>query len=166
VPQVAAARRAYRALGKDPARYRPSAEALLRRLVQGKGLTSINAVVDANNLISLRTGLSIGAYDADCLEAPLLLRKGRAGEPYEAIGRGLLNIENLPVLSDARGPFGSPTSDSERSMITGETRRLLMVLFGFHAGPELIEPLAFAGECLQTYCAAREIETALIANTL
>ncbi len=131
VPAIAAARRAFKALGKDPSRYRVSSEALMRRLVQGKALYRINTVVDTNNLVSLHTGLAAGTYRVEALTPPLVLRRGGAGETYEAIGRGPFNLESLPVLADAQGPFGSPTSDSGRSMITLEADRVLMVLYGF-----------------------------------
>lgn len=166
LPPVAAARRAYKALGKDPSRYRLSSEALLRRLAQGKGLYRINMVVDTNNLVSLRTGLSVGAYRLERLAPPVTFRKGRPGESYPAIGRGPLNLENLPLFADQKGPFGSPTSDSERTMITPEAEGLLMVLIGFGDEPRMAESVRFAAGCLETYCAAREVETALVTNRL
>lgn len=164
LPAVAATRRAYKALGKDPARYRPSAEALLRRVAQGKGLYRINTVVDTNNLVSLETGFSIGAYDAARIEPPALLRPGRPDEPYEAVGRGPLNIAGLPVLADRAGAFGSPTSDSTRTMITAETQSLLMVVFGFGpaTGPSLESALSRAAEHLARFCGAGEIERAVV----
>ncbi len=162
VPAIAAARRAFKALGTDPSRYRVSSEALMRRLVQRKVLYRINTVVDTNNLVSLHTGLSAGSYRLDALQPPLVLRKGGAGETYEAIGRGAFNLENLPVLADAQGPFGSPTSDSERSMITLDADRVLMVLYAFGDNLNLGRALDFALDCLTSYCNAREVETALI----
>ncbi len=161
VPAIAAARRAFKALGKDPSRYRVSAEALMRRLAQGKALYRINTVVDTNNLVSLHTGLSAGAYRVAALQPPLVLRKGGAGETYEAIGRGPFNLESLPVLADAQGPFGSPTSDSERSMITLDAEEVLMVLYAFGTGSGLPRALDFAVDCLTSYCHAWDIETAL-----
>lgn len=162
LPAVTATRKAYQALGKDPARYRPAAEALLRRVAQGKGLFRVNCVVEVNNLLSLETGFSIGTYDLATLRPPLVLRRGRAGEIYEGIGRGPLNLEGLPVLADARGPFGSPTSDSVRSMVTGETVRILMVLLGF--APVVVEPaqLARAEALLAAHAAGRVVNSGLI----
>ena len=157
-----AGRPAYRALGKDPARYRVSSEALMRRLIRGQGIYRINSVVDTNNLVSLRCGHSIGAFRADALRPPVLFRKATAGETYEAIGRGPMNLENLPVFSDREGPFGSPTSDSERSMITLETENLLMAIIAFGGDPDLPRHVDFAAESLGAYCAAREIETAIV----
>ncbi|NIR29670.1 MAG: hypothetical protein GWN84_10245 [Gammaproteobacteria bacterium] len=162
VPPIAAARRAYKALGKDPSRYRVSSEALLRRIGQGKGLYRINSVVDTNNLVSLCSGYSVGSYRAETLTPPVVFRKGTAGESYQAIGRGALNLENLPIFADAQGPFGSPTSDSERSMITADTEAVLMVIIAFGEAPDLEEHLAFAAQCLESYSAARDPETAAI----
>lgn len=160
-PAVAASRRALKALGKDPSRYRPAAEALRRRLAQGKGLARVGNLVDLNNLVSLRSGLSIGIYDAARLAPPLLLRRGAAGESYAGIGRGPLNLEGLPVLADAAGPFGSPVSDSERSMVNEATREALMVLFGFSGdgdGREALEEAAsLAAEGLRAWCGAGEV---------
>jgi DNA/RNA-binding domain of Phe-tRNA-synthetase-like protein len=168
IPAIAAARRALKALGKDPSRYRVSSEALIRRLDQGKALYRINTVVDTNNLVSLHTGLSAGSYRIDALSPPLTFRKAVEGETYEAIGRGPFNLENLPVLADAQGPFGSPTSDSARSMITldapADTTEVLMVIYGFGEAKGLARAMDFAADCLTSYCKAEEIETAVVAQ--
>ena len=164
VPEIAAARRAYRALGKDPARYRISSEALMRRLVKGQGLHRINTAVDANSLISLATGHSVGMFDADMVVPPVTFRRAGPGETYEGIGRGPLNLEALPVLADAQGPFGSPTSDSERTKVTLATKRLLVTLLAFGDAPGLDRSLAWAADRLKAYCAAGAVETAVIAN--
>jgi DNA/RNA-binding domain of Phe-tRNA-synthetase-like protein len=102
IPTIAATRKGYKALGKDPARYRPSAEALLRRVVKGKGLYKINNVVDLLNLVSISTGFSIGGYDADKIEGDVELGVGEVNEPYEGIGRGILNIEGLATFRDKK----------------------------------------------------------------
>lgn len=151
LPALHATRAAYKTLGKDPSRYRPSAEALLRRVVQGKGLYEINNVVDALNLISVKTGFSIGGYDAAKINGPVRLGRGEEGEPYEAIGRGTLNIEGLPVLRDDSGVFGSPTSDSLRTMVTPETQWFLAVFFDFNKSEKLEEVLNEFGEMLRKY---------------
>lgn len=163
LPAVAATRAAYRALGKDPARYRPAAEALLRRVAQGKGLFRVSNVVDVNNLLSLETGFSIGTYDRVKLVPPLVFRRGRAGEAYAGIGRGALNLEGLPVFADALGPFGSPTSDSARSMVDDATVRILMVVVGF--APVVVEAAVLdrAGALLEAHCAARVTDGGLVA---
>lgn len=128
-PGIRATRDAYKALGKEPNRYRPSAEALCRRIVKGLGLYRSTALVDLVNLLSLRSGHSIGAFDADSISGEVLtLGAGRDGEPYAAIGRGELNIAGLPVWRDSIGGIGTPTSDNERTKISSDTRRLLMTV--------------------------------------
>jgi DNA/RNA-binding domain of Phe-tRNA-synthetase-like protein len=130
-PQILATRWAYKALGKDPARYRGSAEALLRRVIAGKGLPRINAVVDIINLVSVESRLPIGLYDLAQVSGDIVCRAGRAGESYKGIGKYDLNLEGLPVFCDALGPHGSPTSDSERTMVTSETKDVLAMIISF-----------------------------------
>lgn len=137
IAPLAATRATYKAFGKDPSRYRPSAEALLRRVVNGKGLYRVNNVVDALNLVSVQSGFSIGGYDFEKIQGQIQLGKGKEEEPYEAIGRGSLNIANLPVLRDELGAFGSPTSDSTRTMATPNMQYFLTVFFGFGNNEEL-----------------------------
>jgi DNA/RNA-binding domain of Phe-tRNA-synthetase-like protein len=162
VPQIAAVRSAYKALGKDPSRYRGSAEALLRRVLAGKGLYQINSVVEINNLVSLESLNPAGIYDLEKITSPIELRIGAAGESYKGIGKELINIESLPVFADAAGPFGSPTSDSERAMVSLETRKVLMVVFSF-TGPEGLEHwVSRSSELLCRYCGGDEIETSLV----
>ncbi|MGZ4897907.1 MAG: B3/B4 domain-containing protein, partial [Candidatus Angelobacter sp.] len=124
IPQIAAMRSAYKALGKDPSRYRGSAEALLRRVLSGKGLYQINSIVDINNLVSLESLNPAGTYDLEKITLSIELRIGAAGESYNGIGKDLINIENRPVFADTNGAFGSPTSDSERAMVRLETRNV------------------------------------------
>jgi len=125
-------------LGKDPARYRGSAEALLRRIVAGKGFPQINAVVDVINLVSVESRLPVGLYDLAHVTGEVLFRTGRAGETYKGIGKYDLNLEGLPLFADAIGPHGSATSDSERTMVTPETKSVLAIIVSF-AGPENLD---------------------------
>src|SRR5215468_270893 len=129
VPGAADARTLYKALGLDPTKTRPSNEALLRRALKGESLYRINTLVDALNMSSLRHQLPFGLYDLDRVEPPVVLRKGTEGEAYDGIRKGPVHVSGRPVLVDARGPFGNPTSDSARSMITLETRRALVVVY-------------------------------------
>lgn len=162
LPVVQASRRAYKATGKDPARYRLSAEALLRRAVKEKSLYRINNVVDLLNLVSITSGFSIGGYDADKIDGEAVMGIGRKDEPYEGLGRGTLNIEGMPVLRDRQGAFGSPTSDSERTGVTSETVHFLMVIFGFGANDSLDETGKFAVNLLQHFADAHDFEIKLI----
>ncbi len=129
VPGAADARTLYKAFGLDPTKTRPSSEALLRRALKGEPLYRINTLVDALNLCSLRAQLPFGLYDRDKLQPPIVLRRGGAGESYEGIRKGAVNVEARPVLVDASGPFGNPTSDSARTMITLEARNALVVVY-------------------------------------
>ncbi len=129
VPGVADARTLYKALGLDPTKTRPSNEALLRRALKGEALYRINTLVDTLNLCSLRHQLPFGLYDRDKLQPPVRLRRGEPGESYEGIRKGAVNVEARPVLVDGAGPFGNPTSDSARTMITLETRNALVVVY-------------------------------------
>lgn len=138
IPEIAATRRAYKALGKDPSRYRGSAEAMVRRIGQGKGLYQVNTVVDVNNLVSLETFHSIGLYDRRFIGAEVSFRPGRPGESYPGIGKGDINVASLPVFADADGPFGNPSSDSARSMVRADTTELLMAIIAF-SGREHLE---------------------------
>lgn len=126
---IAATRRVYRACGKDPSRYRPASEALIRRQLTGKSLYQIDTLVDLVNLASIAYGYSIGGFDADKFEGDTLtLGIGREGEPYEGIGRGMINIAGLPVYRDSKGGVGTPTSDNERTKITLQTTHLVVLI--------------------------------------
>ncbi len=161
LPAIAVTRRAYKAGGKDPSRYRPSAEALLRRLRQGKGLYRVNNLVDVTNMVSIASGYSIGMYDRSRIEGAVTLRLASKGESYAAIGRGPINLAGLPVLCDSAGPFGCPTSDSERTAIGSETREILRVIFDFGLPQELPAALAQAGAWIAEFCAGQDIEEQL-----
>jgi DNA/RNA-binding domain of Phe-tRNA-synthetase-like protein len=113
----------------DPSKYRPSSEALLRRVVQGKGLYRVSNVVDICNVGSIEVGWPFGCYDRSHITAPIIFRHGAAGESYEGIGKKMWHLEGRPVLADSDGPFGSPISDSTRSMITESAREILTVIY-------------------------------------
>jgi DNA/RNA-binding domain of Phe-tRNA-synthetase-like protein len=129
VPGAADARTLYKALGIDPTKTRPSNEALLRRALKGEGLYRINTLVDALNLASLREQLPFGLYDLDRVRPPVTLRLGGEAESYEGIRKGPVQVAGRPVLVDAEGPFGNPTSDSLRTSITLATTRCLAVAY-------------------------------------
>jgi DNA/RNA-binding domain of Phe-tRNA-synthetase-like protein len=126
---VAGVRQMFRAWGVDPARYRPSGEGLLRRVVQGKGLYRVSNVVDANNLISVETGWPWGSYDRGRISPPVAFRAGHDGETYTGIGKQTWHAARRPVLADETGPFGSPISDSVRTMVTPATTAVVSVAF-------------------------------------
>ena len=143
ISAIAATRRVYKACGKDPSRYRPSSEALIRRVVLGKQLYQIDTLVDLINLASITYGYSIGGFDAGKFSGDTLsLGVGREGEPYEGIGRGMLNIAGLPVYRDAIGGVGTPTSDNERTKMGLATRRLVALVNGYDGNEETVRATA------------------------
>lgn len=153
VSGIAATRRIYRACGKDPSRYRPASEALIRRILQGKKLYQIDTLVDMINLASIVYGYSIGGFDADKMVGEqLTLGIGKADEPYEGIGRGLINIEGLPVYRDEIGGVGTPTSDHERTKITAQTTHLLVLINGYDGKEDSVRANAlYIQELLRKY---------------
>lgn len=158
LPGIAATRRVYRACGKDPSRYRPASEALIRRMLQGKELYQIDTLVDLVNLASIRFGYSIGGFDADCfLGDTLTLGVGKAGEPYEGIGRGTINIEGLPVYRDAVGGVGTPTSDHERTKMTLATTHLVVLINGYDGDEERVRANAeYILRLTEQYCGGHD----------
>lgn len=158
MPSIQATRTAYKRCGKDPSRYRPSGEALCRRLLRGLELYKVDTVVDLINLVSIASGYSIGGFDADKFEGDTLtLGIGRAGEPYEGIGRGELNIEGMPVYRDAVGGVGTPTSDNERTKLSLETTHLLAIVNGYDGDTaHLQETIDYMKALLEKYADGRE----------
>ena len=150
---IAATRAIYKKCGKDPSRYRPASEALIRRVLQDKELYQIDTLVDLINLASMVYGYSIGGFDASKFVGDTLtLGIGREGEPYEGIGRGMLNIAGLPVYRDAVGGVGTPTSDNERTKITMSTRHLVVLINGYDGNENrVVENARFIQDLLRRY---------------
>lgn len=162
-PGIAATRAVYKALGKEPNRYRPSHEQMMRRFLKGQGLYEVSALVDTGNLLSLLTGYSVGVFDAAKIEgAELTVGVGRPGEPYEGIGRGPLNIENLPVVRDAAGGIGTPTSDNERTKTSEDTTRIVVTMHAFGPDMPLEEAAGLARHLFTLYCGATDITIDII----
>jgi DNA/RNA-binding domain of Phe-tRNA-synthetase-like protein len=127
-PTVAALRSLFRAAGCDPTRYRPSSEALLRRVLKGEDLPAIHPLVDLNNCLSVDLAVPCCVVAEGCFAPPVVLRAGRAGESYESL-RGPFNLEGKPLLADAEGPFGTPITDSQRVKVREGDRRAWMVAY-------------------------------------
>jgi DNA/RNA-binding domain of Phe-tRNA-synthetase-like protein len=153
---IRAIRALFRSWGMDPSKYRPASEALLRRVVQSKGLYRVSNVVDIGNLVSIETGWPLGCYDRSQIAEPVVLRHGLPGESYEGIGKKTWNLEGRPVLADPAGPFGSPISDSTRSMITESAKDVVIVIYipekSLDAGAE--SAMKRLGERLTTFAGA------------
>lgn len=131
IPLIKEARDSYKKLGKDPSRYRLACESLLRRLVKGNKLYRINNLVDLGNILSIDTKRSVAVLDYDKIKGDVLIRIGRSDDVYEGIGRGIINIENIPLYEDEIGPFGSTTSDTPRTMVTENTKKILLFIVCF-----------------------------------
>lgn len=164
IPGVKGSRAAYKAFGRNPGRYRVSSEALLRRVRRGDALYQINSVVDVNNLISIQSGLSVGSYDYEQISGAVILRKAGQGDGYTGIGKVFLDMENMLVLADDQGIFGSSMSDSKRAMVTESTKNVLVVIYCFEEDIDLENLLIEAKTVFENYASAKNIETQLIDN--
>lgn len=150
-PRILAARSGYKALGKDPSRYRLATESLLRRLIKGNDLYYVSNAVDIGNLLSAKTQRSVAVLDEDQIEGEILIRIG-SDEPYEGIGRGKINITNIPVYCDEIGPFGSPTSDTPRTQIRKTTKQILLFITSFNGTEGLTTDAQLAKELFEQFC--------------
>lgn len=158
-PAIAATRQLYKKLGKDPNRYRVSSEALCRRIVKGMGIYQINVLVDLINLVSIGSGYAIGGFDADKIQGDAVtLGVGTADDKFEGIGRGVLNVEGLPLYRDAIGGIGSPTSDEERTKIGLETTHLQMQINAFDEEMPLEDTIDWSVSLLKRYVCATDFE--------
>jgi DNA/RNA-binding domain of Phe-tRNA-synthetase-like protein len=134
----------------------------LRRVIAGKGSPQINAVVDVINLVSVESRLPIGLYDLAHVSGDIIFRAGRAGETYKGIGKYDLNLEGLPVFCDALGPHGSPTSDSERTMVTAGTKQVVAAIISFGGKDPLERWAQRMVALLERYASARECEVSIV----
>lgn len=161
-PEIAATRKVYKTLGKDPNRYRPSAEALCRRIIREIPIYKVSTLVDIINLVSIRSGFSIGGFDAEKIQGAIRLDVGTTEDEFEAIGRGKLNVEGLPLYRDEVGGIGTPTSDNERTKITDTTTKLLMVINGYSGEKGLQEAIDLSTSLLNKYAELTSQELTLI----
>lgn len=159
---IAATREAYKKADKDPNRYRPATEQLLRRIVKFGDIYYISTLVDVVNLIAIQSGYSIGGFDMSAVQPPITLGLGMPNEEYYGIGRGLLNIENLPVWRDQKGGIGTPTSDEERTKIHEHTSSFLLLINGFSGNEGLQETVDLSVSLLKKYVCAQSIETCIV----
>lgn len=145
IPGIKEGRQAFKAIGVDPARYRPSSEALLRRVLQNKPLGSVNTAVDANNYVSIYFGLPFGLYDISALEGDVYCRLGDGGEGYFGLNGREVSLEGKLLTADAQGPFGSPVVDSERTSVQPGATHLLHIGYifpGYKAPENFLEQLS------------------------
>jgi DNA/RNA-binding domain of Phe-tRNA-synthetase-like protein len=154
----------FRGLGLDPSRHRPSSEALLRRIVNGDALPRVSTVVDIGNLGAIEMGWPYGCYNRQKISGSIEVRLGKPGEQYDGIGRQVLRLEGRPVFSDDHGPFGSPVSDSTRTMVTESTQELLFIICAPESGcaSTLEEALFRLAQRLSLWCGASGIRKKIV----
>lgn len=161
IPNILASRNAYKRLGKDPSRYRLAVESLYRRIVKGHSLYRINDVVDLGNILSLKTMRPISVLDEDKIIGNVIFRIGQ-DEPYEGIGRGPINIQNIPIFCDEIGPFACPTSDTERTMITLDTKKVIVFIISFNGNIYLKDNVDLCIDLYQKYTDAKDFSIEII----
>ena len=159
-PAIAATRHLYKKLGKDPSRYRVASEALCRRIIRGLGIYRLTTLIDVVNLVSIKSGYPISGLDGDRIAGnSLTMSVGTAEDVYNGIGRGLLNIEGMPVYRDAEGPIATPTSDEERTKFTEQTVKAQININAFAPEMPLEEAVEWTAELLKKYAHATNVET-------
>jgi DNA/RNA-binding domain of Phe-tRNA-synthetase-like protein len=163
-PESQLVRRMYSRVGLDPTKTRPSSEALLRRVRRGESLPRINSLVDICNWCSLELQLPYGLYDLDHVEGPIELRLGRPGEEYAGIRKETVHVAGRLTLADDLGPFGNPSSDSARTMVTAGTVRALVVIFApRELGPKQVSgALQVTADRVTRFTGARELERVIV----
>ena len=161
-PAIAGTRRLYKALGKDPSRYRVASEALCRRIIRGLGIYRLTTLIDVVNLVSIKSGYAISGLDADCIVGDTLtMSVGTADDVYHGIGRGELNIEGMPVYRDAAGPIATPTSDEERTKFTDKTVKAQININAFAPEMPIEEATEWMASLLKKYAHATDVETGI-----
>lgn len=162
IPGIRGSRAAYKAFGRNPGRYRVSSESLIRRIRRGDELYHINSVVDVNNLVSIESGLSVGSYDLANIHGAITLRKAEKGEGYNGIGKDFLDMENMLVLADDEGIFGSSMSDSTRAMVTTDSKDIMVVIYCFENDIDLRTLLNSAKDAFREFAECKDVETEII----
>lgn len=161
-PAIAGTRRLYKALGKDPSRYRVASEALCRRIIRDLGIYRLTTLIDVVNLVSIKSGYAISGLDGDRIEGDTLtMSVGSAEDVYNGIGRGLLNIAGMPVYRDAKGPIATPTSDEERTKFTEQTVTAQININAFAPEMPVEEAVDWMAALLKKYAQATNVETAI-----
>ena len=161
-PAIAGTRHLYRALGKAPSRYRVASEALCRRIIRGLGIYRLTTLIDVVNLVSIKSGYAISGLDGDRIVGDTLtMSVGTADDVYHGIGRGLLNIEGMPVYRDAAGPIATPTSDEERTKFTDKTVKAQININAFAPEMPIEEAVNWTASLLKKYAHATAVETGI-----
>lgn len=132
IPKLKVSRDGYKKLGKDPSHTRLACEALLRRLIKGDNLYRLGDIIDLGNVLSIETMRSVCVVDLDKIVGDVVIRIGTKEDVYYGINRGLINVDKIPLYTDDLGPFGNPTSDTDRTKVTGSTKNILIMIICFN----------------------------------
>ncbi len=149
IEKIKKTRDGYKKLGKDPSHTRPACEALVRRIIRDGAIYRLGDAIDIGNIISLLTMKSVCMVDAEKLKGNVYIRVGTKEDFYEGIGRGIINVEHLPLYCDELSPFGNPTSDTKRTAISKDTKKILIMLI--HFDEDIKEDEQMMLECLNKY---------------
>ncbi len=155
-------RKLYRSFSTDPTKHRPSSEALWRRTKKGLEFPEVNPYVDLTNLLSLKYQVPYGLYDLDLVKGEIEIARGGEGDSYQGIRKDMINLNGKLLLRDEEGPFGNPSADSLRTCTTGETPRLLQVIFFHKDDPLAEEILSGSHRVMTSICRVEESESYLL----
>lgn len=155
-PKILESRNAYKKLGKDPSHTRVACENLWRRLIKGQKFYRLGDLIDLGNVLSILTKRSVCVVDLDKIDGDIFIRRGTKDDIYETINRGLLNVENIPLYVDLISPFGCPSSDTLRTSITKNTKRILIMIICFSKN-EINEDELLLLDIYQKYTKAKNI---------
>lgn len=157
IPKIKESRDGYKKLGKDPSHTRLACEALYRRVLKGEGLYRLGDIIDLGNILSVEIKRSVCVVDADKIESDVLIRIGNKEDIYYGINRGLINVDKIPVYTDILGPFGNPTSDTDRTKVTIDTKRILIMIICF-SDTDIEQDEAYMLDLYKQYANARNIQ--------
>lgn len=156
IPKIKVSRDGYKKLGKDPSHTRLACEALLRRVVKGDELYRLGDIIDLGNILSIKTMRSVCVVDADKIVGDVTIRIGTKDDEYYGINRGQINVDKIPLYTDDLGPFGNPTSDTDRTKVTGNTKNILIMIICFNQD-DMEEDKEYMLSLYQKYTNARNI---------
>ncbi|MCG1022638.1 B3/4 domain-containing protein [Sutcliffiella horikoshii] len=149
IPGIAEWRSVFKDTGTDPSRYRPSVEALYRRIKKGQFLEPFNSAVDLNNFFSLKYETPFGIYDVSKLDGDVTVDVGDDSANYQGLNGRKISLNKMLHTSDEAGPFGSPFVDSRRTAISEGTTSALHVVY--------FKPSMEASECEEMLAAISEM---------
>lgn len=157
IPKIKVSRDGYKKLGKDPSHTRLACEALLRRMIKGDDLYRLGDIIDLGNILSIETMRSVCVVDLDKIDGDVTIRIGTKDDIYFGINRGQINVDKIPLYTDKIGPFGNPTSDTDRTKVTSSTENILIMIICFNQ-EDMVKDEEILLSLYQKYTNARNIK--------